>query len=165
MYVHERFRELEAILEAHGWQVAASLSEWDEGKRHDPVMGLVRIRGYRESPDGTHVSFSAKEWWAHPPAKGPLERHGFFLAGYHYMGISATGYVRYCYDTIRHPDTPFHRHPPEKDPVAAEPIDVETALDILELQLATELLESEGLTAADLEDDEDTVDEVFGELD
>jgi hypothetical protein len=105
-FVYERFEELRLLLELWGWEVTerGDLSEWDEGRRTDPVMGLVRIRGHRESMPG--VTFTVKEWWGWPPLQGPEERYGCVLAGYHYTAVSGVT-VRHCYDPVRHPDMLF----------------------------------------------------------
>src|SRR4051795_5479530 len=74
-YVHDRYEELRGLLESWGWPVSerGDLSEWDEGRRQDPVMGVVRIRGVRDLDELGRASFTVKEWWSHPPADGPLE--------------------------------------------------------------------------------------------
>jgi hypothetical protein len=161
-FVYDRFEELRLLLEYWGWDVIerGDLSEWDEGRRTDPVMGLVRIRGHRESMPG--VRFTVKEWWGWPPLEGPEQRQGCVLAGYHYTAVSQV-IVRHCYDPSRHPDMPFHVHHGEADPPrSCNPITSETALQQFELRLAEELIASAGIDViAELDDDD--VDGVFGE--
>ena len=166
-FVHERFEELRALLEAWGWLIAerGDLSEWDEGRRQDPVMGVVRLRGARDLGELGHVSFTIKEWWAQPPADGPIARQGFVLAGYHYTAISLQRMVRHCFDPVRHPGEEFHVHPDGDVELHAHGhIVVEDALGALEQRLAEEIYELAGEPLTD-EVDEDTIDEVFGEAD
>jgi hypothetical protein len=169
-FVHDRFEELRALLELWGWEIAerGDLSEWDEGRREDPVLGLVRIRGTKQLlATDLHVSFTVKEWWAHPPADGPLERQGHVLAGYHYTAQSMSNQVRHCFDRARHPDEPSHRHPTGGPEIVGEaPISVESALVEFEERLAEELAELDGIDLADFDvQDEDSSDAVFGEAD
>lgn len=166
-FVQRRFDELAASLESLGWPVIerGDLSEWDEGRRVDPVMGVVRIRGARELLDiGAQATFTVKEWWARPPADGPLEREGVVLAGYHYTAVSLSKMVRYCFDPARHPTEAYHLHPEGTSELREYRfIEVEKALVELEQRLAQELIERDG-QEIDLAD-ENTVDEVFGEHD
>ena len=167
-FVHDRFEELRALLERWGWEIAerGDLSEWDEGRREDPVLGLVRIRGTkRPLATDLQASFTVKEWWAHTPAEGPLERQGYVLAGYHYTAQSVVNQVRHCFDRARHPDEPFHRHPTGGAEIVGEaPIRVESALVELEGRLAEELAELDGIDMAGFDvPDEDSTDAVFGE--
>lgn len=166
-FVQRRFDELSDWLEAQGWPVIerGDLSEWDEGRRVDPVMGVVRIRGARDLPDlGTRATFTVKEWWARPPADGPLEREGVVLAGYHYTGVTPWTTVRQCFDPVRHPGEEYHVHPDGTSELRSHGVvTVEDALAALEQRLAEELLELAGLDKLDA--DEDTVDDVFGESD
>lgn len=169
-YVHDRFEELRLLLEKWGWDPVerGDLSEWDEGRRQDPVMGVVRIRGTRELLGiQANVSFTIKEWWARPPVGGVLQMQGFVLAGYHYTAQSLQNQVRHCLDRVRHPDMPCHRHPEGDEHIVEEaPIDVEEALQAFEERLAQELLELDGDTARTFDaDDEDQLDDVFGEGD
>lgn len=164
-FVYDRFEELRELLESRGWNVVerSDLSEWDEGRRQDPVMGVVRIRGHRDWALGGHVSFTVKEWWARPPVDGVLERQGFVLAGYHYTAQSATGQRRHCFDPARHSDAPAHVHPDGgPDLYREEPIDVADALDELEQRLAEQLYMEVGSA---FNGEEDDIDEVFGESD
>jgi hypothetical protein len=167
-YVHDRFEELRLLLEKWGWDPVerGDLSEWDEGRRQDPVMGLVRIRGTRQlsGVEGA-VSFTIKEWWARPPVPGVISAQGFVLAGYHYTAQSSARQVRHCFDPIRHPAMPCHRHPYGDERIVGEaPIDVEAALQAFEERLAEDLLHADGTAVSGLlGDDEDHVDDVFGE--
>lgn len=163
-FVYERFEQLRDLLERWGWEIVerGDLSAWDERRRSDPVMGMVRIRGQREWPLGGRVSITIKEWWGPPPLQGPEQQQGVALAGYHYTAQSARGQVRHCFDTIRHPQAPFHVHPHSNEEIRPEsPITVEEALVAFEQQLAEDLYE-----AAPVElDEEDTIDAVFDEDD
>lgn len=163
-YVHDRYEELRALLESWGWPISerGDLSEWDEGRRQDPVMGVVRIRGVRDLGDLGQASFTIKEWWAHPPANGPVQRQGFVLAGYHYTAVSLRRMFRHCFDPVRHPDAEFHVHPDGGAAVQVGGfVSVEEALLALDQRLAEELLADDG-SQLDL-DDEDAIDDVFGE--
>ena len=163
-FVYDRFEELRLLLELWGWEVIerGDLSEWDEGRRTDPVMGLIRIRGHRESwmPG---LSFTIKEWWGCPPLPGPEERQGCVLAGYHYTAVSSVT-VRHCYDPARHPEMPFHTHHNDDDPRRSDPITAEEALKLFEQRIAEELIANEGITVTAAVDDDD-IDAVFGEAD
>lgn len=163
-FVYDRFEELRLLLERWGWDVVerGDLSEWDEGRRTDPVMGLVRIRGNRDS-SMPGFSFTLKEWWGWPPLDGPEERQGCVLAGYHYTAVSSV-MVRHCYDPARHPEMPFHIHHGNDDPRLCDPITAEDALQVFEQRIAEELIASEGITVTAAIDDDD-VDAVFGEED
>lgn len=162
-FVYERFEQLRRLLERWGWEVVerGELSSWDERRRSDPVMGLVRIRGRRRWPLGGHVSFTAKEWWGRPPLQGPQQQRDCVLAGCHYTAQSARGQVRHCFDTIRHPQMPYHVHPDGSEKIGSEPpITVEHVLAAFEQRLAEELYED---VPVELDDEEDTIDAVFGE--
>lgn len=161
-FVYERFEQLRGLLERWGWEVLerGEHSGWHERGRSDPVMGIVRIRGQRSWPLGGHVSFTAKEWWGRPPLQGPQHQRGCVLAGYHYTAQSARSQVRHCFDTVRHPQMPFHVHPDGSEKIRSEPpISVEEALAAFEQRLAEELRQD---APAELDED-DTIDAVFGE--
>ena len=163
-FVQERYEQLRQLLELWGWDVVerGQLSEWDEGRREDPVMGVVRIRGHLNWPSGGYVSFTIKEWWGRPPLDGPEHQQGFVLAGYHYTAQSSARQVRHCYDPERHPEAPFHVHPHGDEMIQAElAVPVEEAFAAFQQRLAEEMLEEEGAVLD--EQDEDTVDEIFGE--
>lgn len=163
-FVEERFDELSNLLMTRGWDPVerGDLSEWDEGRRVDPVMGVVRIRGVRELTGMGTVTFTVKEWWAHPPVDGTIYRQGVVLAGYHYMAVSLASMVRYCFDPVRHPDVPFHVHPDgDEDLHAAPPVTVEEALAQLEQRLAEEVYA--GVEGTLNLDEEDLADDVFAE--
>jgi hypothetical protein len=85
-FVYERFEQLRTLLEHWGWEIVerGDLSQWNEQGRHDPVLGLVSIRGRRAWPLGGHVSFTVKEWWGDRPLDGPERRQGRVLAGFFY---------------------------------------------------------------------------------
>jgi hypothetical protein len=141
-FVYERFEQLRALLEHWGWEIVerADLSHWNELGRHDPILGLVSIRGRRIWSPGEYVTFTIKEWWGDPPLEGPEQHHGRVLVGYHYTAQSVKRQVRHCYDTIRHPETPFHVHPYGGDEILPEPpIGAEQALALFERRLADEL--------------------------
>src|SRR4029077_12596630 len=141
-FVYERFEQLRALLEHRGWEIVerGDLSRWNEQERHDPVLGLIGIRGRRAWPLGGHVTFTIKEWWGDPPLDGPERRRGRVLAGYHYTAQSAKRQTRHCYDTVRHPDAPFHVHPNGDEQIRPEPpITAEQALALFEQRLAEEL--------------------------
>jgi hypothetical protein len=145
-FVYERFEQLRALLERWGWEIVerGELSRWNEHASHDPVLGLVSIRGRRAWPQGGQASFTIKEWWGAPSASGPERQQGLVLAGYHYTAQSAKHQVRHCYDTARHPDAPFHVHRSGEEQIVPEPpITVEQALAHFEQRLAEELYEEE----------------------
>lgn len=165
-YVHDRYRRLADLVEGRGFQVAARdhLSEWDEGRRKDPIAGVVRVRGERQVGE-TRVSFTVKEWWGLQPADGVLEEADAVLVGYHYTAQSVTRQVRHCYDPIRHPEAPCHRHIDDGAGITPEnSTTVEAALQEFEEQLVTEALDEAGPTAR-FDDDPDEVDAIFGEED
>ncbi|HTR72182.1 MAG TPA: hypothetical protein VMG80_01190, partial [Solirubrobacteraceae bacterium] len=141
-FVHERFEQLRALLERWGWEVVerGDLSRWNEQGRHDPVLGLVSVRGRRAWPLGGEVTFTIKEWWGRPPLEGPERRQGLVLAGYHYTAQSIDRQVRHCYDAVRHPEAPYHVHPRGDQKIRPEPaITAESALSLFEQRLAEEL--------------------------
>ncbi len=141
-FVYERFEQLRALLERWGWEIVerGDLSQWNEQEHHDPILGLVRIRGRRAWPLGGHVTFTIKEWWGDPPLDGPERQQGRVLAGCHCTAQSIKHQVRHCYDTIRHPDAPFHVHPHGDEEIRpGSPITAEQALALFEHRLADEL--------------------------
>lgn len=143
-FVYERFEQLRTLLERWGWEIVkrGDLSRWNEQGRHDPSLGLVSIRGRRTWPLGGELTFTVKEWWGEPPLEGPELQRGLVLAGYHYTAQSIGRQVRHCYDTVRHPDTPFHVHPKGDEQIrATHAITVEQALMLFEQRLAEELRE------------------------
>lgn len=162
--MHDRYEQLRQLLEWWGWDVVQHglFSEWDEGRREDPVMGVVRIRGHLNWPSGGYASFTIKEWWGRPPLDGPEQQQGFVLAGYHYTAQSPVRQVRHCYDCVRHPEAPFHVHAHGDETIEAEPpVTVEEAFEAFQQRLAEEMLGEEGAVLD--ERGEDTVDEIFGE--
>ncbi len=141
-FAYERFEQLRTLLERWGWEIVerGDLSQWNERGRHDPVLGLVNIRGRRAWPLGGQVTFTIKEWWGNPPLGGPEQKRGHVLAGYHYTAQSAKRQVRHCYDPIRHPDAPFHVHlHGDAKILAGLPISAEQALALFEQRMAEEL--------------------------
>jgi hypothetical protein len=165
-YVFDRFEDLRRLIEVWGWDVVerGDLSEWDEGRRRDPVMGVVRIRGRWSRPRGGSASFTVKEWWARPPVDGPEEHQGFVLAGYHYTAQSPRRKVRHCYDPVRHPEAPSHVHPHGDEEIQpVPPVTAEAAFAAFQQRLAEELLEDEDIALDEAV--EDTVDAIFGEDD
>jgi hypothetical protein len=149
-FVYERFEQLRALLEHWGWEIIerGDLSRWHEQGHRDPVLGLVSIRGRRTLPLGGEATVTIKEWWGEPPLGGPERRQGRVLAGYHYTAQSPERQVRHCYDTVRHPDVPFHVHlhgDAEISPTA--PVTPEQALALFEQRLAEEL--RRGVAASD----------------
>jgi hypothetical protein len=91
-------------------------------------------------------------------------RRGFVLAGYHYTAVSRGRMVRHCFDPVRHPGEKFHVHPDGGPEVRSSGfVSVDEALLALYQCLAEEILAGEG-ESLDL-DDEDTIDDVFGEGD
>jgi hypothetical protein len=141
-FVYERFQQLHALLGRWGWEIVerGDLSRWNERERRDPLLGLVSIRGCRAWPLGGEVGITFKEWWGRPPLRGPVQRQGLVLAGYHYTAQSIGRQIRYCYDPFRHRDTPSHVHPQGDERIHAIPaITPEHVLQLFEQRLADEL--------------------------
>jgi hypothetical protein len=143
LIAYRRFEQLQKLLFARGYLVdpgGRDPNEW----RDDPPLGLVRLKGVAMRGDGDdaepdpRVTFSIAERWSADRVEGAYEEHGYWLAGYAYHGQVGDVSLRYCFDPERHPEMPYHRHPPSSK--AREPwrrVSVEEALENVDV-LATE---------------------------
>jgi hypothetical protein len=114
---YRRFEQLQALLFARGYPVdpgGRDPNEW----RDDPPLGLVRLKGVAmrgggdEAEPDPRITFSIAEFWSADRVEDAFEEHGYWLAGYAYHGQVGDISLRYCFDPQRHPEMPYHRHPP-----------------------------------------------------
>jgi hypothetical protein len=120
--------------------------EWDEKHQEDPPIGLVRLKGVRlglEDPDADfddEITFSVQEFWSQSHVDGAQSEQGYYLVGYSYHAHCHGIDQRWDFDPIKHPDMPYHFHPPREVSRAREPgpITPEDALDAFEEWMATE---------------------------
>ena len=135
LIVYRRFEQLQELLFARGYLIdpgGRDPNEWQD----DPPLGLVRLKGVALQGEGDdaepdpRVTFSIVELWSGDRVAGAYEEQGYWLAGYAYHGQVGGVSLRYCFDPERHPEMPYHRHPPGSE--GREPwrhISPEEALD------------------------------------
>lgn len=138
-FAHDRFHELAEMLFARGYLIdpaAPYPNGWDEH------TGLVQIRAVplagdeEDAEPDERISFTITEWWSQEEVPEAQRRRGLYLAAYSYHGQVSrdpTQRVRYDFDPVRHPESPYHRHDPhstERRP--SEAVSPEEALDDLE---------------------------------
>jgi hypothetical protein len=135
LIAYRRFEQLQELLFAHGYLVdpgGRDPNEWHD----DPPLGLVRLKGVAMRGEGDdaepdpRVTFSIAEFWSADRVEDAYEEHGYWLAGYAYHSQVGDVSLRYCFDPERHPEMPYHRHPPGSE--AREPwrrVSVEEALE------------------------------------
>jgi hypothetical protein len=117
LIAYRRFERLQELLFARGYLVdpgGRNLNEW----RDDPPLGLVRLKGVAlkgEGEDAEHdprITFSIAEFWSIDRVEDAHREDGYWLAGYSYHGQVGDVSLRYCFDPLRHPEMPYHCHPP-----------------------------------------------------
>jgi len=120
LIAYRRFEKLQELLFARGYLVdpgGRDPNEW----RDYPPLGLVRLKGVAMRGDGDdaepdpRVTFSIAELWSADRVEDAYEEHGYWLAGYAYHGQVGDISLRYCFDPERHPEMPYHRHPPSRE--------------------------------------------------
>lgn len=141
---YRRFEHLQELLFVRGYLIdpgGRDPNEW----REDPPLGLVRLKGValrgegdRAEPD-PRVTFNIVEFWSSDHVENAHEEQGYWLAGYAYHGQVGKASLRYCFDPQRHPEMPYHRHPPHGK--GREPwrlVSPEEALDDIDALVALE---------------------------
>ena len=135
LIAYRRFEQLQELLFARGYLIdpgGRNPNEW----RDDPPLGLVRLKGValkgegEEAKPDPRITFSIAEFWSINRVEDAHREHGYWLAGYSYHGQVGGASLRYCFDPQRHPEMPYHRHPPGAK--AREPwrrVSVEEALE------------------------------------
>lgn len=73
----------------------------------------LRGEGDAAEPD-PRITFSIAELWSSDIVEDAHEEQGFWLAAYAYHGQVGDVAVRFCFDPQRHPEMPYHRHPPRR---------------------------------------------------
>lgn len=144
LIAYRRFERLQELLFARGYLIDPSSrdpNEWHD----DPPLGLVRLKGVALSGEGDEagpdprITFSIAELWSNDPVEDAYQEQGCWLAGYSYHGQIGELSLRYCFGPERHPEIPYHRHPPHGD--AREPwrrVSVEGALEDVDALVAEE---------------------------
>ena len=121
-FVAERFEQLRDLLLEFGYALdpgSRDPNEWHELHYEDPPTGVVRLKGVRlrdleddDSDFDPEITFSIEELWSPDYVDGALSERGYYLVEYsyhaHYHGIDQ----RWDFDATRHPEAPYHRHPP-----------------------------------------------------
>lgn len=118
LIAYRRFEHLQELLFSRSYLIdpgARDPNEW----RDDPPLGLVRLKavalrgeGDAAEPD-PRITFSIAELWSSDHVEGAHEEQGFWLAAYAYHGQVGEVSLRHCFDPQRHPEMPYHRHPPQ----------------------------------------------------
>lgn len=138
LIAYRRFEQLQELLFARGYLIdpgGRDPNEW----RDDPPLGLVRLKGValggedEEAEPDPRITFNIAELWSTDRVDNAYREQGYWLAGYSYHGQVGGLSLRYCFDPRRHPEMPYHRHPPGGK--AREPwrhVSVEEALDGVE---------------------------------
>lgn len=120
LIAYQRFERLQELLFGRGYLIdpgSRDPNEW----REDPQLGLVRLKGVAlrgegdEAEPDPRVTFSIVEYWSSERVDGAHEEQGYWLAGYAYHGQVGGLAIRYCFDPQRHPEMPYHRHPPRRE--------------------------------------------------
>jgi len=96
----------------------------------------LRGEGDEAEPD-PRITFSIAELWSADRVGDAHREQGYWLAGYSYHGQVGDISLRHCFDPQRHPEMPYHRHPPGEK--AREPwrhVSVEEALESAEVLAA-----------------------------
>ncbi len=142
--VHQRFERIRDLLFERGYLIDPGARDPNEWREHPPP-GLVRLKGIRlvgegdEAEPDSRISFSIVEFWLEEHVDGAHEEQGYWLAGYAYHGQVGELAIRYCFDPQRHPEMPYHRHPPrgeEREPWRL--VSPEEALEEVESLIAEE---------------------------
>jgi hypothetical protein len=138
LIAYRRFEQLQELFFARGYLVDPSGRDPNEW-RDDPPLGLVRLKGValkgedEDAEPDPRITFSVTELWSVDPVEDAVEEQGYWLAGYSHHGQVGDVSLRYCFDPQRHPEMPYHRHPPRGK--AREPwrrVSVEEALEAVD---------------------------------
>ena len=142
LIAYRRFEQLQELLFARGYLIdpgGRDPNEW----RDDPPLGLVRLKGVALRGEGDDaepnpgVTFSIVELWSSERVADAHEEQGYWLAGYAYHGQVDDVSLRYCFDPERHPEMPYHRHPPGSERrVPWRRVSPEEALDEIDVLAA-----------------------------
>jgi hypothetical protein len=120
LIAYRRFERLQELLFARGYLIdpgGRDPNEW----RDDPPLGLVRLKGVALRGEGEdaepdpRITFSIVELWSSDRVEDAHEEQGFWLTAYAYHGQVGGVSLRYCFDPQRHPEMPYHRHPPHSE--------------------------------------------------
>jgi hypothetical protein len=118
LIAYRRFEQLQELLFTRGYLIdpgSRDPNEW----RDDPPLGLVRLKGVAlrgegdEAEPDPRITVSITEFWSNDWVEGAHEEQGYWMAGYAYHGQVGNVSLRYCFDPQRHPEMPYHRHPPD----------------------------------------------------
>lgn len=148
-FVASRFERLKDHLLVNGYALdpgSRDPNQWEELAREDPPLGLVRIKGVRlvdptdaDSAFDEQISFSIEEWWTTDHVADALDEQGYYLAQYSYHAHYHGTDQRWDFDPLRHPDEPYHFHPPGSDVrKPGQPVTPEDALDAFEGWIAAQ---------------------------
>jgi hypothetical protein len=144
LIAYRRFEQLQELLFTRGYLIdpgSRDPNEW----RDDPPLGLVRLKGIALRGEGDaaepdpRITVSITEFWSNDRVENAHEEQGYWLAGYAYHGQVSNVSLRCCFDPQRHPEMPYHRHPPNGR--AREPwrrVSPEEVLDAVETLAAEE---------------------------
>jgi hypothetical protein len=121
-FVAERFEQLRDLLFESGYALdpgPRDPNEWHELHYEEPPTGVIRLKGVRlrdleddDSDFDPEITFSIEELWSADYVDGAQSERGYDLVEHsyhaHYHGIDQ----RWDFDPARHPEAPYHRHPP-----------------------------------------------------
>ena len=119
LIAYRRFEHLQELLFSRGYLIdpgGRDPNEWGD----DPPLGLVRLKAVALRGEGDdaepdpRITFSIAELWSNDHVEDAHEEQGFWLAAYAYHGQVGDVAVRFCFDPQRHPEMPYHRHPPRR---------------------------------------------------
>lgn len=121
-FVSDRFEHLRDAMGEFGYALdpgPRDPNEWQELHREDPPAGLVRLKGVRlhdpydeDSDFDPEITFSVTELWAPAHIDNAREERGLYLVEYSYHGHHHGADQRWDFDPARHPEAPYHYHPP-----------------------------------------------------
>lgn len=81
---------------------------------NNPLVPEIQLNDSRHEYPGAdpRITFSIAEFWSIDRVEGAHREQGYWLAGYSYHAQVGDVSLRYCFDPQRHPEMPYHRHPP-----------------------------------------------------
>jgi hypothetical protein len=125
-FVAERFEQLRDLLFEFGYALdpgPRDPNEWNELHYEDPPTGVVRLKGVRlrvledeDSDFDPEITFSIEELWSADYVDGAQSERGLYLVEYSYHAHHHGVDQRWDFDPARHPEAPFHQHPPGRGP-------------------------------------------------
>ena len=125
-FVAERFEQLRDLLFEFGYALdpgPRDPNEWNELHYEDPPTGVVRLKGIRlrdledeDSDFDSEITFSIEELWSADYVDGAQSERGSYLVEYSYHAHHHGVDQRWDFDPARHPEAPYHRHPPGRGP-------------------------------------------------